>query len=159
MVVVTHTDLVHHACRWLAGKHRCRPVFAEFQHLYSDEMPDAIGWTRRLTHVVECKVSRSDFRKDAKKRHVLAGDCIGQRRWYLCPPDLIRPDEAEFAACGLLYLMPRGVRVVLKAPNRDPSKKAIREEIDILRQAVKRHAGKLMTWQSDSYAFTKVTTT
>lgn len=147
---MTHEELVMRACRWLGSKHRCRPIFAEFKHRYSDEMPDAIGWTRRLTHVVECKISRADFLKDRKKTHVRAGNSIGHRRWYLTQPDLIRPEEVE--GHGLLYLMPRGVRLVKKAPHRTPSSTAVREEIDILRQAVLRHV-RQQPWTASEYRF------
>lgn len=149
---MTHAELVCCACCWLSSKHRCRPVFAEFQHVYSDEMPDAIGWTRRLTHVVECKVSRNDFLADRKKTHVRAGNSIGHRRWYLTPSKLVRSDEALLEGHGLLYATSRGIRVVKKAPPRMPSSTAVREEIDILRQAVLRHVRR-QPWKASEYRF------
>ena len=57
-----------------------------------DENPDVIGWAVGAgSIVIECKLSRSDFLKDAAKavrRNPRVG--MGQRRYYLCPSDLIQ---------------------------------------------------------------------
>ena len=138
---MTHAELVKAACRWLRSYKKCKPVFADFRHQYSDEIPDAIGWTRTLTHVVECKVTRSDFRADAKKRHVVNGDSIGHRRWYLTPSGLLRSLGELPEGYGLLTSKTgKRIRIHTLAQPRTPSAKAAREEIDILRQAVIRHA-------------------
>jgi hypothetical protein len=58
----------------------------------ADENPDVIGWASGTGSVlIECKLSRSDFFADAKKTvrtNPRAG--MGQRRYYLCPPNVIQ---------------------------------------------------------------------
>src|SRR5664279_4532997 len=57
----------------------------------ADENPDVIGWVPGADSVlIECKLTRADFLRDATKavrRNPRAG--MGQRRYYLCPPDVI----------------------------------------------------------------------
>lgn len=150
---MTHEELVQRACRWLrGGSRRCAPVFAEFQHLYSNEMPDAIGWTGAgVVWVVEVKVSRSDFLADAKKLHRLAGVSMGHRRSYLVPKGLIGADEVP-GDHGLLYASPKTIRIAKKAPPRDPGPRAAREAERILRQAVIRHERGL-GWSPEDHRF------
>lgn len=54
----------------------------------ADENPDVIGWAAGAGSIlIECKLSRSDFLKDAEKtvrKNPRAG--MGQRRFYLCQP-------------------------------------------------------------------------
>ena len=53
----------------------------------ADENPDVIGWASSAGSVlIECKLNRSDFLRDATKavrKNPRAG--MGQRRYYLCP--------------------------------------------------------------------------
>jgi hypothetical protein len=58
----------------------------------SFEIPDAIGWnTGGGSTLVECKASKSDFKADQQKpgRRTPAHLGMGNRRYYLVPPDLI----------------------------------------------------------------------
>src|SRR5687767_12037574 len=92
----THAELVQRACRWLAGTKRCAVVFAEAGKNVTLEQPDAIGFRLGVSHVIECKVSRSDFHADAKKqwkKFPANEHGMGQQRWYLCPHGLLRPEE------------------------------------------------------------------
>jgi hypothetical protein len=70
----------------------------------ADENPDVIGWAPGAGSVlIECKLSRADFTKDAAKivrRNPRAG--MGQRRYYLCPPDLIQVKDLP-PKWGLLW--------------------------------------------------------
>ena len=58
----------------------------------ADENPDVIGFAPEAGSVlIECKLTRSDFLRDATKvvrKNPRAG--MGQRRFYLCPPDVIQ---------------------------------------------------------------------
>jgi hypothetical protein len=75
--------------RWLSKQ--CSVVLYEFATA-ADENPDVIGWAPGAGSVlIECKLSRSDFLRDATKTvrtNPRAG--MGHRRYYLCPPDLIQ---------------------------------------------------------------------
>ncbi len=145
----SHQDLVVRACRWLRGK-GCKPVFAEFQHMCSNEMPDAIGFTATLVHVVEAKISLADFRRDAKKWHHRGGNSMGHRRWYVAPRGLLTPAMVD--GHGLLEPSGRGLRVVAKAPPRTPSDMACQEALGILRNAIVRHE-KGVAWDRDRFRF------
>ncbi len=84
-----HSTLVAIGVRWLSRQ--CSVVLYEFA-TPADENPDVNGWAPGSGSIlIECKLSRSDFLKDATKtarRNPRAG--MGHRRYYLCPPDLIQ---------------------------------------------------------------------
>lgn len=148
---LTHEQLVIRACRWLRSKKRCRPVFAEFQVMANAEQPDAIGWTSSgIVHVVEAKVSRADFLRDAKKWHRLGDDSMGHYRWYVAPPGLIW--EADLDGAGLLKRSGRGLCIVVPAIVRRMSPRGTGEAKQILRQAVIRHEDGV-EWRRDVFRF------
>lgn len=114
---MTHAELVDRAVRWLKGAKRCRVVWTQATILTS-EQPDAIGWvTGGWSILVECKASRADFFRDQNKWH-RRGVGMGNRRWYLTPAGLVKPEEVP-EGWGLLECGPRGVRIVKEAPRRD----------------------------------------
>jgi hypothetical protein len=93
-----------HSCvgrRWLSTQ--CSVVLYEFATA-ADENPDVIGWAVGAgSGIIECKLSRSDLLRDAAKaarKNPRAG--MGQRRYYLCPPDLIQVKDLP-AKWGLLW--------------------------------------------------------
>ena len=113
---MTHADLCARAARWLAGTKGCGVVLTEFS-TSAPEVPDAIGWTlgARWSVLVECKASRADFLRDARKPHrALRGP--GQERWFLAPPAIANVQEVP-EGWGLAEVWGRRVRVVLAAPN------------------------------------------
>src|SRR5260370_9808875 len=87
--------------RWLSRQ--CSVVLYEFSTA-ADENPDVIGWAPAAGSVlIECKLSRSDFLRDAAKtvrRNPRAG--MGQRRYYLCPSDMIQVKDLP-PKWGLLW--------------------------------------------------------
>jgi hypothetical protein len=87
--------------RWLSRQ--CSVVLYEFATA-ADENPDVIGWAVGAgSIVIECKLSRSDFLRDAAKaarKNPRVG--MGQRRYYLCPPDLIQVKDLP-PKWGLLW--------------------------------------------------------
>ena len=92
-----HAELVSRATRWLKNTIGCRVVLSELV-AFTDtgETPDAIGWVRGYSILVECKTTRSDFKADSKKR--ARGDhmsALGHWRFYLTPPGLILSDELQ----------------------------------------------------------------
>lgn len=108
---LSHAELVQRAARWLRNTKKCGVVLTERKG-YS-EAPDAIGWRYGPGSIlVECKASRSDFFADRKKPFRQNPDGgMGQTRYYLTPPRLIKPEEVP-EGWGLLWAFENFVRVV-----------------------------------------------
>lgn len=69
-----HEFLCKKAAAWLRSRARCEPVFSRIASC--KEVPDAIGWTSNYKFpgqsiVIECKATRPDFLRDAKKYKAL----------------------------------------------------------------------------------------
>lgn len=108
---MTHAELVARAVSWLKTM-GCPIVFFEMVTLQSEE-PDAIGWRNSGgdSYLIECKASRSDFLADKKKFHRSGIPALGQYRYYMCPPGMIKPEELP-VGWGLLYCHPKKVELV-----------------------------------------------
>lgn len=134
---MTHDELVGRAVRWLRGTKRCGVVLAEVSGS-GFEQPDAIGWKIGGTHsvLVECKTSRPDFLRDAKKWHRRAGLGMGMERYYLAPPGVIRAEELQ-NGWGLAEVGAR-IRVVQEAELRTRCPDRQRREIGILFAALRK---------------------
>jgi hypothetical protein len=108
-----HSTLVAMGVRWLGR--RCSVVLYEFATT-ADENPDVIGWASGAGSVlIECKLNRSDFVRDAKKtvrKNPRAG--MGHRRYYLCPTDVIQVKELP-PKWGLLWITKGQVIVMREA--------------------------------------------
>lgn len=108
-----HSTLVATGVRWLSGK--CSVVLYEFDTA-GGENPDVIGWGSGAGSVlIECKLSRSDFLKDAGKaarKNPRAG--MGHRRYYLSPPEVIQVADLP-AKWGLLWVSKGHVTVQRQA--------------------------------------------
>jgi hypothetical protein len=108
-----HSTLVALGVRWLSRQ--CSVVLYEFA-TPADENPDVIGWAPGAGSVlIECKLSRSDFLRDATKtvrRNPQAG--MGHRRYYLCPAELIQTKELP-PKWGLLWATCRQVTIKREA--------------------------------------------
>jgi len=110
----THSELVKVAGRWLSKTMSCGVVFTELVTT-ADETPDAFGLRSDYTILVECKISRTDFFADQKKRfRKVSENGIGDYRFYLCPKGLISTNELP-PKWGLLYYDGKRVRKI-KAP-------------------------------------------
>ncbi len=116
---MTHSELIEVAVRWLRGTARCSVVLPEAQG--GHEIPDAIGWSRsgRVSTLVECKTTRADFLRDRRKWHRRVGLAIGQQRYFLALPGIIKPEDLP-DGWGLLEAHASGarrfVRVVVRLP-------------------------------------------
>ena len=99
--------------RWLSR--HCSVVLYEFATA-ADENPDVIGWAPGAGSVlIECKLTRADFLRDAMKavrRNPRAG--MGQRRYYLSPPDVIQVKDLP-PKWGLLWATKGQVMVQCEA--------------------------------------------
>ena len=103
----------------------------------ADENPDVIGWAPGAGSVlIECKLSRSDFLKDATKavrKNPRTG--MGQRRYYLCPPELIQVKDLPLK-WGLLWAM-KG-QVIVKREARGHSGRNLVAEVRFLSSMLRR---------------------
>ncbi len=128
-----HDNLVAIAAEWLKAQ-RCSVVLTELP-TSALERPDAIGWQATQSILVECKVTRADFRADAAKLFRLAPENgVGLVRYFLTPPGLIRVEELS-AKWGLLEWDGTRVRRVRKSEWHAVDN---RQEIALLLSAVKR---------------------
>ena len=134
---MTHAQLVEKAVRWLRS-YRCGVVLSE-QACVSGEMPDAIGW-KRANHsvLVECKVTRGDFLADRTKPFRLKPEQgVGCERFYLTPPDLVRPDELP-AGWGLLELRRGRIEMLRPSAKNLRSAAGLRYEMNLLLASLRR---------------------
>lgn len=143
---MTHDELVKRAVKWLKGqycgtlpggerwrKSGCGVAVPELVSLAA-ETPDAIGWYGGNGSIlVECKTTRADFRADLKKMHRLSG--AGLYRLYLCPPELIAPDELP-DGWGLLYC--RAGKITIHAKPEANEHRCMRTEVRMMYSLLRR---------------------
>lgn len=111
----THRQLCEIAAKWLkrsnsANGHGCHIAIVE-SACYG-ENPDVIGFRHGLGYdcgsvVLEIKTSRADFFADRNKPHRQDGCGMGKWRYYVCPTDLISPNELP-CGWGLVYVNKQG---------------------------------------------------
>ncbi|MDL4860712.1 hypothetical protein NPJ88_000045 [Halomonas elongata] len=110
MPSIEHDRLTEMAARWLK-RNGFGVVATELTCQGSREQPDAIGFRSEVSAIIEVKVSRADFKADLNKPERQSGG-LGLYRFYLCPADLIQPDDLP-AGWGLLYARGRGIEAVV----------------------------------------------
>lgn len=137
---ITHDRLIRAAKHWVLTSGKCRVAATELVAGDAYEVPDVIGWNARYwTIVVECKISRKDFRQDNKKsgRRIGAKYGLGTYRYYMTPPDLIKVEELP-EGWGLLEYTPskhaRGhyIRRKVTAKEQEKAEFIIRREQEML---------------------------
>ena len=114
---MTHDDLVIRAEKWLRNLN-CKVVIRDPFTAYTEngEQPDAIGWRDGLSFLIECKVSRADFLADKKKSfRADPAKGMGDWRFYMCPPDIIQPEDLP-EGWGLLWVHEKKVQKVTPFP-------------------------------------------
>lgn len=120
--------------RWLGR--RCSVVLYEFAAA-REENPDVIGWAPGAGSVViECKLTRSDFLRDANKsvrKNPRAG--MGHRRYYLCPPEMIQVKDLP-PKWGLLWAAKR--EVIVKREARGHPERNLLAEVTFLSAMLRR---------------------
>ncbi len=134
---MTHEALCGRGANWLQSNRRCEPVL--YGLAVTPEIPDVIGWSSVRKHrgsiVLECKASRSDFRRDGKKKHQTR---MGDYRWIVCPAGLIGVADIE-KHCpdhGLAWCDGATLRMAIQreAPRRSGVNHAC--EVQLLRHAL-----------------------
>lgn len=89
----THSELCDMAERWLK-RQGCPITAKEPTDVWGKESPDAIGWKYYGSHIVECKLTRSDFLSDKKKEFRIEPDLgMGRYRYYLAPDGVINESD------------------------------------------------------------------
>lgn len=133
---LSHAQLVEEARTWLRKNCKCSVVVSEIAS-QGWESPDALGWHGLKTHLVECKTSRADFLADRKKpfRNNL-GLGLGDYRWYLTLPGIIRDVDELPSEFGWLEWRDGKVRILHKAEYQQ--QKDTRSETAILLSLIKR---------------------
>ena len=134
---MTHDELIARVGRWLRNSKKHVVVLSE---IGSDrrECPDVLAWKHGgLCTLVECKTSRADFVRDAKKRFRADGLGMGQQRWYATPPGLIVLTELPMH-WGLIEVGPTLVRTVKHPGHFRSLSRNVRGETDCLISAIQR---------------------
>lgn len=132
-MIMTHSELVEIARQWLV-RQKCTVITTEIATAAS-EQPDALGWRWSTSVLVECKISVSDFKADARKSfrvHPVNG--IGVERYFLTPCNLISVADIP-VGWGLLECDGRRVRTIRKS---DTHENHARNEILILSSLLRR---------------------
>lgn len=109
----THSELCELACRFL-NNHGFKVVFSDRFRTWSSygEYPDALGFRRGASCLVEVKCSWADFLADRKKVFRTEPEKgMGDWRFYLCEPGVIGPDDLP-PGWGLLHAINGRVRKV-----------------------------------------------
>ncbi len=102
MSEITHAELVEIGARWLFNR-GFKVVLKELSTM-SLEIPDCLGFNSGHSFLLEAKASRSDFLADKKKWFRGRDERgVGMHRAYICPKDLIRPEELPLN-WGLIYV-------------------------------------------------------
>jgi hypothetical protein len=138
---LSHNELVSIAKRWLRNTEKCSVVVSEMASSAGEE-PDAIGWKCQHSTLVECKTSRSDFRKDQKKISRRVDPSInfgmGAFRYYMAPEGLLKEDELP-RSWGLLEVTMTGrVKRTVEAAQWVQTHISIRRELGLVLSALRR---------------------
>ena len=114
----THDELVVRAEKWLKQQNCKVTIRDEFRAYTSNgELPDGIGWRDGLSILIECKSSRSDFLSDKRKPfRADPSKGMGDWRFYLCPPEVIKPNDLP-DGWGLLWATPKTIKKVHGIPS------------------------------------------
>lgn len=116
---MTHEELRKRAVKWLAASCNCGVVLSEMVcYNAGNEIPDAIGWKHTHSILVEVKVSRSDFLANKRKFHAAAGLGMGRERVFMCPPNIIEPEDL-YDGYGLLWVEGKIVRWKVRPERRN----------------------------------------
>lgn len=120
-----HDKLIIKARAWLV---KCKPnniriptcTFVCCEIVSGQETADAIGFYAGGSILIECKTNHSDFLADSKKysRGSNNNRGLGCFRYYLCPSNIIKPEEVP-EQWGLLYFNGRGIDTIKVARLRE----------------------------------------
>lgn len=133
----THPELVARASTWLKARGYKLVITEAVTH--TQEVPDALGWKNgKWSALIECKVSRQDFRQDLLKPSRKNPDKrLGQLRYYFAPQGIIPLEEVP-DDWGLLELQGKTVKLVKQAPKKSYSTQVAANELLVLTHLLRR---------------------
>jgi hypothetical protein len=100
-LIYRHDSLVELGAKWLKQQ-GFGVVVTELRAFGCLEEADVFGFRSNCSALIEVKISRSDFKADAKKTH-RKGVGIGTYRFYFSPPGIIAPHDIP-SGWGLLHI-------------------------------------------------------
>ena len=118
---MTHNKIVEVAAKWLR-KHdqniiipNCKIIATELNTANcTGEIPDVIGFSSNKSILIEVKTSIADFIADQKKKFREYPEIgMGANRYFLCPTDLIKPEQLP-KKWGLLYIDKNGIITIIQ---------------------------------------------
>jgi len=137
-VKLKHNKLVEVAKWWLVSAKGCNPVFTEKGSARISEVPDAIGWVKGESILVECKSTRADFLKDkAKNFRIATHTGMGNWRYFLFTKELYEQVDVKIPeGWGVLVCDDRGQakQIRLRGSSEFPSN--LKAERDFLRSRI-----------------------
>ncbi|MES2877486.1 MAG: hypothetical protein V4713_03620 [Pseudomonadota bacterium] len=102
MATSAHDNLVALGAKWLK-KQGFAVIATEINAVGSREQADVVAFRSTCSTIIEVKVSRADFLADTKKpERQIGATGLGVYRFYLCPKDMIKPNDLPLK-WGLLY--------------------------------------------------------
>ena len=118
------------------------------------EAPDVIAYRQNVKDnicmVFEIKVSRSDFKADAKKKCRGYAEGMGVQRYFVVPEGLVSPDEVR-EGWGLLYLSNGSLTSMKKSKIFPDDERNIFGEVNTLLNLMRRGARWGETFDNDDY--------
>jgi len=145
---MTHKELTERASKWLKRHNQntivpnCNTIASEITSATSTgEIPDVIGWCSWTSVLIEVKISRSDFLRDAKKTFRKFADMgMGEHRYYICPKYLLTIEDVP-ENWGLLYCNEKSkIEIVKKAEQQEANLRCERSMLLSLNRRAKSSA-------------------
>lgn len=120
-----HRELCMLGAKWLKGLRFGGVKYISVELVTQGwELADVWGTTGFRTYLIEVKVSRSDFLRDAQKIvRENPGKGVGNFRYYLCPEGMIKADEIP-KSWGLLYESDNKIVEVKEANEQEANNRA-----------------------------------
>lgn len=114
-----HYEYIQIVSKWLKKHtynvkiHNCPIIATDIVSLNNTgEVPDVIGWSSSQSVLVEVKTSRTDFKKDFKKKfRIDQSKGMGNYRLYCCPENMIDVNELP-ENWGLLYVVDNKIKLI-----------------------------------------------
>jgi hypothetical protein len=111
---LTEQSIINQLQDWIDDRQYPFQLFRSF--IYSWESDYWVMDNQGITREYEIKISRHDFKKDVlKDKHKTMHEAGPNYFYYVCPKDMIRPDEID-KRYGLIYIWDSGHISVKKRP-------------------------------------------
>lgn len=111
---MTEASIILELTEWLDD--RKYPFQLPRSFIYDWESDFWVMDQQGITREYEIKISRHDFKKDSQKpKHSVLGTAGPNYFYYVCPKDMIKPEEID-KRYGLIYIWDSGRVEVVKRP-------------------------------------------